>query len=324
MEKEIKNGKLVVAKEKREIAGLEKRFDDMSFRKNFVKAVEAIYKCKGKVVVTGIGKSGIIAQKISATFNSTGTDSIFLHSADSIHGDLGMLREGDVVVFISKSGDTAEVKRLIPVFKDLKIKTISITGNIQSGLAKASDIVLDASIKVEACPLNLAPTSSTTVALVLGDALAVALLEKKEFTKEDFAAIHPGGSLGRKLLLKIGDIMVKGDEIPVVGPGASLKDVIFMISSKRLGCTVVKDSSKILGMITDGDIRRLLEKDFDMYNIKARDIMSKNPKTIKYDILAKSALEIMERNKITQLIICGRNGNLAGMVHIHTLVELGL
>lgn len=324
MNKITKDGKLVVTKEKKAITELEKRFNKPAFGKNFTKAVDEIFKCKGKVIVSGIGKSGIVAQKIVATFNSTGTYSIFLHSADSIHGDLGVVREDDVVILISKSGGTSEVMRLIPVFKKLGVKIILITGNPESQLAEVSDVVLDSSVKEEACPLNLAPTSSSTAAIVLGDALAIALLEKRGFTKEDFAAVHPGGILGRKLLLKVQDIMVKGKDMPIVSPTTGLKDVIYMISSKRLGCAVVKSKEKIMGIITDGDIRRLLQEEFDMKKIIAKDIMNKNPKRISENTLAKIALEIMEKNKITQLLIFSKKNKLTGIVHIHTLVELGL
>lgn len=324
MNKIIKSGRQVVIKEKKAIVELERRFNEESFQTNFTKTVEEIYRCKGKIIVSGIGKSGIVAQKIVATFNSTGTNAIFLHSADSIHGDLGVVREEDIVVLISKSGSTAEVMRLIPVLKNLGVRIILITGNLESKLAGLSDIVLDSSVKEEACPLNLAPTSSSTSALVLGDAIAIALLEKRGFTREDFAAVHPGGILGRKLLLKVKDIMVKGKDIPVVSLNTGLKDVIYMISSKRLGCAVVKSRERVKGIITDGDIRRLLQKEFEMNKITAKDIMSKHPKIIFENTLAKSALEIMEKNKITQLIICNRKNRLTGIVHIHTLVELGL
>lgn len=324
MNKIIKDGKLVVKKEKNAVLELEKRFGESGFRSNFTRAVDEIYKCKGKVVISGMGKSGIIAQKIVATFNSTGTNAIFLHSADSIHGDLGVVREEDVVILISKSGGTVEVMRLMPVLKNLGVKIILITGNMDSQLSESADIVLNASVKEEACPLNLAPTSSSTAALVLGDAIAIALLEKRGFTKEDFAAVHPGGILGRKLLLKIKDIMVKGKDIPIVSMNTGLKEVIYMISSKRLGCAVVKNKEKIAGIITDGDIRRLLQRDFDMNKITAKDIMSKNPKTILDNVLAKTALGLMEKNKVTQLIICNSKNKLVGIVHIHSLVELGL
>ncbi|MBE2256475.1 MAG: KpsF/GutQ family sugar-phosphate isomerase [Ignavibacteria bacterium] len=320
----IKNGKKVISIERKALEDLEKRFNNKTFTQNFYDAVESIYKCKGKIIVTGIGKSGIIAQKIVATFNSTGTYSIFLHSADSIHGDLGILREEDIVIIISKSGDSNEVKEIIPVFKNLKIKIISILGNLGSELAKLSDMVLDASIREEACPHNLAPTTSTTVALVIGDALAVSLLQKRNFRKEDFAFFHPGGVLGKKLLLKVEDIMVKGKDIPYVNEKANIKDVIYRISSGRLGCAVVVNGKKVKGIITDGDIRRLLEKNLEIKNVKASEIMSKNPKLIQKDTLAQRALEIMETNKITSLIISDKKNNLGGIIHIHKLIELGL
>lgn len=321
----ISNGKRVVSIEKQSVNELEKRFDKSKFSKSFASAVDAIYKCRGKVIVTGIGKSGIIAQKIVATFNSTGTYSIFLHSADSLHGDLGVVRKEDVALIISKSGDSEEIKQLIPSFKMLNIKIISIVGDVNSELSKLSDIVIDGSVKSEACPHNLAPTSSTTVALVLGDALAISLLQKREFTEEEFALVHPGGMLGKKLLLKVDDIMVKGNDVPVVKTKDNLKDVIYMISSKRLGCTIVTSGSKITGIITDGDIRRLLEKDLEgLHQIKASQMMNTNPKIISKDMLANKALEYMEANKITQLIVGDRNKRPIGLIHIHRLVEEGL
>jgi len=321
----IANGKRVITIEKNTIADLEKRFRNKEFTNNFAEAVELIYKCKGKVVVTGIGKSGIIAQKIVATFNSTGTYSIFLHSSDSLHGDLGVMRKEDVVLIISKSGDTEEIKQLIPNFKILNIKIIAMVGDADSELAGLSDIVLDTSVKEEACPHNLAPTSSTTASVVLGDALAVSLLQKREFTSENFALFHPGGNLGKRLLLRVEDIMTKGGDIPIVKTGDLLKDVIYMISSKRLGCTCVTDRSKIAGIITDGDIRRLLEKNYDILNkTKAKDIMNPSPKIIPGNMLALSALELMEKNKITQLIVGDKFRRPAGIIHMHRLLEEGL
>lgn len=321
----ISDGRQVVSTEKRAITDLEKRFQNPGFQKNFIAAVETIFKCKGKVVVTGIGKSGIIAQKIVATFNSTGTYSIFLHSADSIHGDLGVLRKEDVVMIISKSGDTEEIRQLIPNLKLLKVKIISIVGDVNSGLAKISDIALDASVKEEACPHNLAPTSSTTAAVVLGDSLAISLLQKREFTSENFAMVHPGGNLGKRLLLRVGDIMVKESDVPVVDINSSLKDLIYEISSKRLGCVCVVNKGKITGIITDGDIRRLLGKNFEgLGKTKAKDIMNKNPKIISGDMLAISALELMEKNKITQLIVGNSRKEPVGIIHLHRLVEEGL
>ncbi|MBV6478153.1 MAG: Arabinose 5-phosphate isomerase KdsD [Ignavibacteria bacterium] len=321
----LRNARKVVSIEKDGITGLQKRFYNKDFSDNFSEAVETIYKCRGKVVVTGIGKSGIIAQKIVATFNSTGTYSIFLHSGDSVHGDLGILRKDDVVLIISKSGDSSEIKQLIPNFKHLNLKIISILGDSDSELASLSDVILDASVKEEACPHNLAPTSSTTAALVLGDALAISLLQMREFTSENFAFVHPGGSLGKRLLLKVEDIMTKEDDIPIVKVNSNLKDIIYMISSKRLGCTCVTEKSKIKGIITDGDLRRLLEKDLEgLKNIKAKDIMNPNPKVISKNLLAYSALEIMEKNKITQLIVGNKNNKPEGIIHMHRLIEEGL
>lgn len=321
----IKNAKKVVCIEKKEITNLERRFNDNAFAKNFTEAVELIYKCKGKVVVTGVGKSGIIAQKIVATFNSTGTYSIFLHSADSIHGDLGVLRDEDVVIVISKSGDSSDVTQIMPLLKTLKLKIIAIIGNLNSEIAKLSDIVLDATVKEEACPHNLAPTSSSTTALVLGDAIAIALLQKRDFSKEDFARFHPGGILGKKLLLKVSDLLQEENKIPVVNIEASLKDIIYMISSKRLGCTCVVKKDKVVGIITDGDIRRFLEKNIEsITTTRAKDIMNPLPKIIPPNTLARTALEIMEENKITQLIVADKKRKVLGVLHMHRLIEEGL
>ena len=324
----IKNAKKVISIEKKEITSLESRFNDAQFAKNFTAAVEAIYKCKGKVIVTGIGKSGIIAQKIVATFNSTGTYSIFLHSADSVHGDLGILREEDIVILISKSGDTSEVTQIIPVLKNLKTKIIGIVGKTNSEIAKISDIVLDASVKTEACPHDLAPTSSTTVTLVLGDALAIALLQKRDFSKDDFAKFHPAGILGKKLLLKVSDIL-NGENTPMIAPDANIKDVIYSISSGRLGCTCVVTKGRLMGIVTDGDIRRLLEKNMTgiekvISKLKAKDLMNPSPKTIPPNTLARTALELMEENKITQLIVTDKKRKVMGILHMHRLIEEGL
>lgn len=323
-EQVLSNAKKVVEIEKSSIADLQKKFSNPGFRDNFAGAIDLIYKCKGKVVVMGIGKSGIIAQKIVATFNSTGTYSIFLHTADTIHGDLGAIREDDVVLIISKSGSTNDIKTLIPIFKSLKIKIVSITGNTKSELARLSDYTIDASVSKEACPHNLAPTSSTTVTLVIGDTMAISLLHRKGFTENDFATLHPGGNLGAKLLLKVEDIMVTGEGIPLVKENATMKEVIYEISSKRLGCAAVTTGKVIKGFITDGDIRRYLENNLNLEKTKARDIMTKKPKMIKEGLLAKAALEFMENNKITQLIVTDKNGKLAGIVHMHKLIETGL
>lgn len=324
MNKIAENGKAVVSKEKRAIMSLEKRFNDEKFIKSFTKAVELIYNCKGKVIVTGIGKSGIIGQKIVSTFNSTGTYSIFLHSADSIHGDIGIIRKEDIALIISKSGDTNEIRMILPIIKGFGIKVILITNNADSFLAKQSDILLDFDIINEACPYNLAPTSSTTSTLVLGDALAIALLQKRGFSKEEFAMFHPGGSLGRRLLLKVNDVMVKGKELPIVEENDLMKKALYIISNKRLGCAIVTKNNRISGIITDGDLRRTLEKNINIASMKAKEVMSKNPKMISSDTFVVSALETMEKNRITQLIISDDKKHPDGIIHIHTLVELGL
>lgn len=319
-DKSIANAKRVIQIERKALSEIEKRLNG-----KFSEAVELIYKCKGRVIVTGIGKSGIIAQKIVATLNSTGTPAIFLHSADSIHGDLGMIKEGDVVIGISKSGDTIELINLFTAIKNFNVKIISIVGDLDSQLNELSDIVIDASIKQEACPYNLAPTTSTTVALVLGDALAIALLRKKDFSKEEFAMLHPGGVLGRKLLLRVNDLMIRNSEIPKVRESTTFKDFVFEISSKRLGCTCVVDSKgKLKGVITDGDIRRLLQNNDQVSDIKAKDIMNRSPKTINDKMLGETALELMEKYSITQLIITDKKKEPIGIVHLHDLVKAGL
>ncbi len=306
--------------ERKAISSLEKKLNG-----NFSDAVEIIYRCKGRVVVTGIGKSGIIAQKIVATFNSTGTPAVFLHSADSAHGDLGMIQPGDVVICVSKSGDTLELIHLLMAVKQFDIKVISIVGDVDSQLNELSDVVIDASIEQEACPYNLAPTTSTTVALVLGDALAIALLKKKDFSKEEFAMLHPGGILGNKLLLRVSELMIKNGAIPKVSENAQFKDVVFEISSKRLGCTCVVDKQgKLKGIITDGDIRRTLQAHENVSDITAKDIMNKSPKTINKNMLGETAIELMEKYTITQLVITDKKKNPEGVVHLHDLVKAGL
>jgi arabinose-5-phosphate isomerase len=291
----------------------------------FVRAVKVIADSKGRVVLTGMGKSGLIARKIVATFNSTGTAAIYLHPTDALHGDLGMVRSEDVVILISKSGDTEEIVNLIPLLKRLNVILIGMVGQKDSKVGKECDIVLNINVKEEACPYDLAPTASSTVTLVLGDALAITLLEYKGFTEEDFAHLHPGGSLGKRLSLKISEIMISGDAIPLIDKNASLKDAILQITSKRLGMTsVVDDSKKLVGIITDGDLRRLLEKTLEIKNLTAEDIMTKNPKTIKKDYLASFALQYMENFKITSLIVTSDNNEPIGIVHLHDLVKLGL
>ncbi|HTY38178.1 MAG TPA: KpsF/GutQ family sugar-phosphate isomerase, partial [Bacteroidota bacterium] len=284
-----------------------------------------IYKSTGRVIVTGLGKSGLVARKIVATMNSTGTAAIFLHPSDAVHGDLGMVRSEDVVICLSKSGDTEEIRELIPLFRRIGVKVISIIGNTSSHLARQSDIVLDTTVKEEACPHDLAPTASTTAALVLGDALAVALLDKRGFTKEEFAMFHPGGNLGKRLLLKVEEMMVAGPSVPVVRDGVPLSEAIVEMTSKRLGATcVVNEPGKLLGIITDGDLRRLLQRTSNVANLTAADAMTKNPKTIRKGLLAATALEEMELYNITQLVVVDEHHHPVGMLHLHDLVKAGL
>lgn len=316
----IKKGKQVVRVEAEAVAGLEN-----SINEEFVKAVETILASKGRVVLTGMGKSGIVARKIVATLNSTGTAAIYLHPTDALHGDLGMVRKEDVVMLISKSGETEEISNLLPMFKRLNVAIIAICGNPNSNLVKSSDIFLNISVKEEACPYDLAPTSSTTATLVMGDALSVALLEKRGFTPEDFAFLHPGGSLGKRLSLKIKEIMITGEKIPIVYEDTPLKDVIFEITSKRLGVTAVVNEKAILtGIITDGDLRRLLEKTMDIKDLIAKEVMTKNPKVMKDEYLASFALQQMENFKITSLIITSNENKPIGIIHLHDLINLGL
>ena len=316
----IKTGRNVIKIEAEAVANLEK-----SINQDFVKAIDIIYATKGRVVLTGMGKSGLIARKIVATLNSTGTAAIYLHPTDALHGDLGMVRKEDVVILISKSGSTEEIAKLMPMFKRLGVKLIAMSGNPDSSLVKGSDIFLNISVKEEACPHDLAPTSSTTATLVMGDALSVALLQKRGFTAEDFALLHPGGSLGKRLSLKIDEIMTKGDGVPVVKENSSIKDIILEMTSKRLGTTCVVDKTgKLSGIITDGDLRRLLEKTMDVKHLVATDIMSKNPKVTEKDYLASFALQLMESHKITSLIVTDRDKKPIGIVHLHDLINLGL
>ncbi len=316
----INKGKEVVRIEAAAVADLENSIDA-----EFVKAVDTIFQCQGRVVLTGMGKSGLIARKIVATLNSTGTASIYLHPTDALHGDLGMVRKEDVVIIISKSGNTEEISNLIPMLKRLKVTLIALCGSKESKLARECDIFLYIGVKEEACPHDLAPTASTTAALVMGDALSIALLEKRDFTAEDFAFLHPGGSLGKRLSLQIKEIMITGKKIPSVTENASIKDVILEITSKRLGTTCVVNNGGILtGIITDGDLRRLLERTLDIKDLSAKDIMTKNPKVTKEFYLASFALQQMENFKITSLIIVSDDNKPIGIIHLHDLINLGL
>lgn len=289
---------------------------------DFAEATELIYNSKGRVIITGIGKSAIIANKIVATLNSTGTPAIFMHAADAIHGDLGSILKDDVVICISKSGNTPEIKVLIPLIKSAKNKMIAITGNKDSFLGEHADYILNTFVEKEACPNNLAPTTSTTAQLVMGDALAICLLELRGFSKNDFAKYHPGGALGKKLYLRVQDISVVNEK-PKVLPTTNIKNVIIEITEKMLGVTAVVENDKIIGIITDGDLRRMLSKVDDFSKLTAKDIMSANPKRIESDAMAIDALELMETNGISQLLV-EEQGKYAGVVHLHDLIKEGI
>jgi arabinose-5-phosphate isomerase len=320
IEEIIKTGKEVIEIEAGAVGALTE-----SINEQFARAVDLIYHSEGRVVLSGMGKSGLVARKIVATLNSTGTAAIFLHPTDALHGDLGMVRKDDVVILISKSGETEEIINLLPMLKRLNVTLIAMSGKEDSKLARECDLFLSIAVKEEACPHDLAPTASTTATMVIGDALSVTLLKKRGFTAEDFAFLHPGGSLGKRLSLKIKEIMTQGDKIPVVREDCHIKDVIFEITSKRLGATCVVDSNGILsGIVTDGDLRRLLEKTLDIKELKARDIMTKNPKVMNPDYLASFALQQMENYKITSLIIINGDKHPVGIIHLHDLINLGL
>lgn len=313
----LASAKKTILSESESIAKLIAFLDD-----NFVNAVEVIYNSNGRLVVTGIGKSAIIAQKIVSTLNSTGTPSLFLHASEAIHGDLGMVQPGDVVICISKSGNSPEIKVLAPLLKRFGNKLIAITGNTTSFLGKEADFVLNTYVETEACPINLAPTNSTTAQLVMGDAIAVCLMEMKSFTAEDFAKYHPGGALGKKLLLRVGD-MLDTTHRPVVSQDSTIKNTIVEISEKRLGVTAVVENDKVIGIITDGDIRRMLNKTENISGLIAKDIMTINPKTIKSTDMVSDALNILEDFSITQLVVVD-NGNYKGVIHLHDILKEGI
>lgn len=289
---------------------------------DFVSVVNEIYNSKGRLVVSGIGKSAIVAQKIVATLNSTGTPSLFMHAADAIHGDLGMVQSDDLVILISKSGNTPEVKVLVPLVKELGTKLIALTGNFDSFLAKQADYRLSCAVEKEACPNNLAPTNSTTAQMVMGDALAVCLIKCREFGSRDFAKYHPGGALGKKLYLRVSDLYSQNEK-PEVSSTASLKEVILEISSKRLGVTAVVENGALVGIITDGDLRRMLSREGDFQNLLASDIMSTQPKTLAGDSMAIEAAAQMKSRNISQLLIAEGKKYL-GVVHFHDLLKEGL
>ena len=288
----------------------------------FAEAVELIYNSKGRVIITGIGKSAIIATKIVATLNSTGTPAVFMHAADAIHGDLGLILKDDIVICISKSGNTPEIKVLVPLIKNAENKMIAITGDKASYLGQQADYVLNAYVEQEACPNNLAPTTSTTAQLVIGDALAVCLLDLRGFSSNDFAKYHPGGALGKRLYLRVHDLSSQNLK-PEVGPDATIKEVIVEITEKMLGVTAVVDKDAIIGIITDGDLRRMLSKSNDITTLTAKDIMSKNPRWISEDAMAVDAKKLMEEFEISQLLV-EHNGKYAGVVHLHDLIKEGI
>ncbi|MFH1860403.1 MAG: KpsF/GutQ family sugar-phosphate isomerase [bacterium] len=292
---------------------------------SFVRAVEVLYNCKGRIVVTGMGKSGIIGKKIASTLASTGSPALFLHPAEAAHGDLGMVTMDDVIIALSNSGETKELTELIPPIKRRNATIISLTGNPSSTLAKHSDITINVFVEKEACPLGLAPTASTTATLAMGDALAVSLLKKRGFKEQDFASLHPGGSLGKRLLLTVKDVMHTGDQIPMVLPETPMKYALFEITSKKLGITlVVNDAQQLLGIITDGDLRRLMERQQNIWDITAKDAMGKNPKTVKSSDLAVTAVAVMQQYSITSLAVTDEQSHVQGVIHLHDLLKAGI
>ncbi len=290
----------------------------------FARAVELILNCRGRVIITGLGKSGIVGKKIAATLTSTGTSAYFLHPVEAVHGDLGMVLKNDVVICISKSGNTDEITNLFPMLKEIGVPIITLTGNMRSALAQRSDVVLDVSVAEEACPLDLAPTASTTATMAMGDALAVALLKKRDFGREEFAFLHPGGTLGKKLL-RISELMFTGEHIPMVTPAASLREVIFEITRKRFGCTcVVNETGLLAGLITDGDLRRTMQAREDLRSLQASDFMNPAPKTISPSARASQALEVMKQYNILQIVVIDEARRPVGMLHLHDLLEAGI
>jgi len=316
---EIKNiAKQVVRNEREAVEQLEEKIGE-----SFCEAVEMLFSTNGRVIVAGIGKSANIATKIVSTFNSTGTPAVFLHAADAIHGDLGVVQPGDIVICLSKSGNTPEIKVLVPLIKQFGNKLIAIVGNTDSFLAAEADIVLDTTVSHEACPNNLAPTSSTTAQLVMGDALAVALIECRNFTSSDFARFHPGGSLGKQLYMRVADLSVQNEK-PRVDPTTPVREVILEMTTKRLGCAVVTIEDKPVGIITDGDLRRMLSRDQHVSHLKAADIMTSNPKQVKGSEYAVNALHMMQRCCITQLVVVDDEESYCGVVHLHDILREGI
>lgn len=316
----LNTARSVIAIEAEMVARLQDRLDQ-----HFIEACQHLFQCQGRIAVTGVGKSGHISRKIAATFASTGSPAFFIHPSEAKHGDAGMITKNDVVLALSYSGESEEVLAILPYLKRLSIPLIAMTGNPESTLAKAATVHLDASIEKEACPLGLAPTSSTTVSLVLGDALAMVLLNQRGFTKSDFALSHPGGTLGRRLLLRVQDLMHQGDALPRVTDTTSFKDALVEMTQKKLGTTtVVNEAGALIGILTDGDIRRAFDKQSNLHQTPVHDVMTKNPKTITSDLLAVEALNIMQAFKITSLVVITANQEPIGIIHIHDLLKAGV
>jgi arabinose-5-phosphate isomerase len=313
-------GREILLKEAEAVRLMAERLDD-----GFAHAVALLAACKGKIIISGMGKSGIIAQKIAATMASTGSTAVFLHPADAAHGDLGLVSRNDIVICLSKSGTTEELNFIIPALRQLDVQIIAMTGNRRSFLAENADIVLDTGIEQEACPYDLAPTTSTTAMLAMGDALAISLMQQKNFTWKDFALTHPKGSLGRKLTVKASDIMAKGDALPLVEETASLTGLILEMTSKRFGVSAVVNSEGCLtGIFTDGDLRRVVQTGGNFLALTAGEVMTANPKTVTPDTMARECLDILETFRITQLLVCDRDRKPLGIVHIHDLITLGI
>ena len=315
----VEKGKEVIRTEAAAVAALEERINE-----SFEKAVDIIFNSKGRIIVSGMGKSGIVAKKIAATLSSTGTPAIFLHPVEGVHGDLGMVQRNDVVIAISKSGNTDELYQLVPLFKRMGMPIITLTGNTESPLAKRSDVVLDVGVKEEACPYDLIPTSSTTATVAMGDALAIALLHRRNFRPEDFALLHPAGTLGRRLLLTVEDMMLTDDDVPIVHEEASMEKTILEMTAKRGVTGVVNEEGKLIGVFVYGDLGRLLEKTKDIFNKKVKDVMIRNPKTITKDRLAAEALKKMEEFGITSLIVIDGAKRPIGIVHLHDIMRAGV
>ncbi len=310
----------VIRMEAAAVAALAARLDE-----NFTHAVELILNCRGRVIVTGMGKSGLVGRKIAATFNSTGISSFFLHPAEALHGDLGLIRSEDVLMILSKSGRMNEIESIIAATRRLGVKIIVLCGTVDSPLFKSADIALDCSVEAEACPNNLVPTSSTTVTMVMGDALAVALLKARDFSPDDFAVLHPGGTLGRRLLKHVHEVHHVGDEIPLVPPDAPVSEMILEMTSKRLGCVLMtSETGEVTGIFTDGDLRRLAQNKRDIYSLRASEVMIPNPKTVSSEAVLDAALAIMEKHSITQLATVNEDGRLIGIVHLHDILKTKL